>query len=164
MAVAPQVPAELTLTTIGGSSATAAQWVTTFHLALVAIDPYTNESSWLLETAARILTTFRGADCRTGWLVTADADDARAFLGPWADELLTFVDPDRIAVKALGLERLPALVHVRQDLAVVGVAEGWHPAEWEAVTDNLGRIMSWSRPVLPAAGDPTPFAGSPALG
>ena len=101
------------------------------------------------------------ADCRVGWLVAADADDARAFLGPWADRFLTLIDPDRAVIKGLGLERLPALVHIRQDLAVVGAAEGWHPPEWQAITDNLGKVMSWSRPLIPVAGDPSPFEGSP---
>ena len=29
------------------------------------------------------------------WVVTASAEEAKQFLGPWADELLTFADPDR---------------------------------------------------------------------
>ncbi len=164
MTPASEAPADLELTELGGEVRPLDDWVTTFHLALVVIDPYTDESAWLLETAGRILTTFRGADCRVGWLVTADADDARTFLGPWAEALLTLVDPDRRVVKSLGLERLPALVHIRQDRAVVGVAEGWDPRKWQEVTDNLSRLMSWSRPVLPAPGDPGPFTGSPAQG
>ncbi len=95
---------------------------------------------------------------------TLDADDARTFLGPWADQVLTLVDPDRQVVKGLGLERLPALVHIRQDLTVVGAAEGWDPDEWRAVTDHLARMMSWSRPMLPEPDDPGPFEGSPAQG
>ena len=102
-----------------------------------------------------------GADCRVGWLVTADADDARAFLGPLADRRLTLIDPDRAVVKGLGLERLPALVHIRQDLAVVGAAEGWHPPEWESITENLGKIHELEPPVMPLPGDPSPFEGSP---
>jgi hypothetical protein len=154
-------PADLTVTALGGEPRTLEEWVTTFHLVMVAIDPYTDQSAWILDTAARILDDFVESDCRVGWLVAADAEDARTFLGPWADRFLTLIDPDRSVVKGLGLERLPALVHVRQDLAVVGVAEGWHPSEWRSITDNLGRIMSWSRPVLPVPGDPTPFEGSP---
>ncbi|NCY17386.1 MAG: hypothetical protein EBX39_11590, partial [Actinobacteria bacterium] len=34
-----------------------------------ALDPFTLESSWILETAGRILTAFHGADCRVAWLV-----------------------------------------------------------------------------------------------
>lgn len=160
---ATTAPANTELRALGDEPRPLEQWVTTFHLVVVVIDPYTDQSAWLLDTAGRVLETFRGADCRVGWLVTAAEEDARSFLGPWAESLLTLVDPDRRLVKDLGLERLPALVHIRQDLAVVGVAEGWHPDEWEAVTDNLGRLMSWSQPVLPALGDPSPFEGSPAL-
>lgn len=165
-AVTPAIdaPAELELTAVGGEPRTLREWVTTFHLVMVVIDPYTDESSWLLGTAGRILSTFSEADCRVGWLVTADEADARTFLGPWGTQLLTLLDPDRRVVKSLELERLPALVHLRQDLAVVGTAEGWDPKAWQAVTDNLARLMSWTRPVLPDASDPSPFRGSPALG
>ena len=40
-------------------------------------------------------------------VVTGTAGESRQFLGPWANTLLTFADPDRIAVKSFGLERLP---------------------------------------------------------
>jgi hypothetical protein len=161
MPVVTTAPADLSVTALGGEPRTLEEWVTTFHLVLVVIDPYTDQSAWILETASRILDNFREADCRVGWLVGADADDARAFLGPFADRTLTLVDPDRALIRGLGLERLPALVHILQDLAVAGAAEGWHPAEWQSITENLGRIMSWSRPVIPALGDPSPFEGSP---
>lgn len=135
-----------------------------FHLVVVAIDPYTYESSWILETAGRILEEFVGADCRVAWLVTAGEDDARAFLGPWADRILTFCDPDRSVVSALGIERIPALVHIGNDLSVIGRAEDWDPTAWKAITDNLGRMMSWSRPNYPKPGDPVAFEGSAAVG
>ena len=34
----------------------------------------------------------------------------------------------------------------------------------DTVAENLARRMSWSKPVIPAQGDPAPYAGSPALG
>ena len=92
---------------------------------------------------------FEQADCRVAWLVAATPDEARMFLGPWADEILTFVDPDRIAIKGFGLERLPAIVHLGMAGRVVGAAEGWHPAEWRAVVDQLAKILSWRRPASP---------------
>ncbi len=58
------------------------EWLTTFHLASVVLDPYTNESSWVLKSAVRILEEFRGSHARVNFIVTADDDDARAFLGP----------------------------------------------------------------------------------
>lgn len=160
---ATTVPADADLGALGGESYSLREWVTTFHLVVVVIDPYTDESSWLLTTAGRILDIFRGADCRVGWLVTAEEGDARQFLGPWAEQFLTLLDPNRSLVKSIGLERLPALVHIRQDLSVAGVAEGWQPRQWQTVTDHLGDVMSWSKPRLPSPGDPSPFQGSPAL-
>src|SRR3954462_9332457 len=160
-AVASNPSADLTLTPLTGARRTVAQLLTTFHLCFVALDPFTNESAWILPTAARILTVFREADVRISWLVTGTAEEARMFLGPWAREILTFADPDRAAVKAFGLERLPALVHLGMDGQVKGSAEGWHPAEWRTVTEKLARITGWLAPSIPGPNDPGPFDGSP---
>lgn len=159
------VPADVPLTSLqGGDTRPIEEWTTTFQLALVALDPYTQESAWLLPTAGRILRTFAEADCRTAFLLTCDEADARQFLGPWVEELMVYVDPDRAAVTGLGLERLPAFVHVDQANAVVGKAEGWAPAEWREVATELARVMSWRRPTIPEPSDPLPFDGSPAAG
>ncbi|MGV3760319.1 MAG: hypothetical protein ACO1PW_12400 [Actinomycetota bacterium] len=162
--MATNPPADLTLAPINGEARSIEEWLTTFQIAAVVLDPFTNESAWLLETAGRILTHFRGADCRVCFVVTGTADEARQFLGPWADKVLTFADPDRAAVKALGLNELPAFVQIRQDLTVAGVAEGWDPMEWRTVAGALAKNMSWSAPLIPADGDPTPYAGSAAAG
>ena len=128
----------------------------------VVLDPYTHESAWLLETAGRILTNFREADCRVAWLVGGTADEARRRSSVrWADDLLTFADPDR-AARRRGLgppDALPALVHIRQDLAVVGVAEGWDPPEWRTSPSTSAASMSWSHPSSPRPAIP---ARSPA--
>ncbi|UDY37350.1 hypothetical protein [Dermatobacter hominis] len=157
------VPADLVLHPIGGEERTMEELTSLFHLVLVAIDPYEYESSWILPTAGRILTEFEGADCRVAWLVTAPEDDAKAFLGPWADRILTFCDPDREAIKALEITEIPSLVHIETDMTIVGRAAGWDPAEWKPITDNLAKMMSWSRAVYPRPGDPAPFRGSAAL-
>jgi hypothetical protein len=162
--VATDPPGDLRLTALGGEPRTLDGWLTTFHLVVAILDPYTYESAWLLETAGRILEEFRGADCRIAFVVAAEPDAAREFLGPWADQVLTFADPDRDLVKALGLNELPAFVHLRQDRSVAGAAEGWDPPEWKQVASQLAKEMSWSRPQIPAPGDPAPYAGSPALG
>ncbi len=141
-----------------------ADQVTMFHLVLVVLDPYTYESSWILETAGRILDEFYEADCRTAWIITADEKDASAFLGPWRERMLTFCDPERKVVAGLDLSEIPALVHIGTDLSVVGKAEGWNPSEWKPITDNLATMMSWSRPLFPKPGDPVAFAGSAASG
>jgi hypothetical protein len=162
--VATDPPADLTLTPINGEARTIEGWLTTFQLAVVVLDPFTNESSWLLETAGRVLTHFTGADCRVAFLVTGTADEARQFLGPWADKLLTFADPDRAAVKALGLNELPAFLQIRGDRHVAAVAEGWDPLAWRDVANALAKNMCWSAPLIPADGDPSPYAGSAAAG
>jgi hypothetical protein len=160
-----EAPAELVLTPLQGDGRTLREWVTNFHLLTVVLDPYTNESSWILPTAQRIMAVYSESDCRMSWLVTGtDTDGAKAFLGPLAEQWLTFVDPDRTAVKALGLEQLPALVHIGTDLRVQGVAEGWEPSGWRAITANLTKVMSWGKVLVPDRGDPAPFAGTPALG
>ncbi len=164
MAIETTVPGDVELAALSGEERTLDEWLTTFHLVLAVVDPYTKESAWLLGTMGRVLETFRGADCRVAWLVTAGAEDAGRFLGPWSRQVLTLVDKERAVVKALGLDELPALVHISQDLTVMGVAQGWQPAEWQEVTDRLGTIMRWSRPVFPAPGDPGAFRGSPATG
>jgi hypothetical protein len=155
---------DVSLNPLQGDARPLESWVTMFHLALVVLDPFTHESSWLIETAGRVMRSFTGADCRVAWLVTANEDQTAEFMGPWADEMLTFADPDREMVKALGLESLPAFVHLDLDLNVIGAAEGWNPDEWRDVATGLATAMSWTRPAIPGPGDPTPYAGTPALG
>ena len=91
------------------------EWLTTFHLASVVLDPYTNESSWILKTAARILEGLRGSDARVNFVVTADSDDAKAFLGPLRRRVPRVLRPRPHPVRALGLSRLPAFVFIRVD-------------------------------------------------
>lgn len=125
------------------------------------MDPYSRYSRILLPTADRVLANFDEADVRTAWLVVGSALDARRFLSETTTRL-TFIDEDRTVVGTLGLERLPSLVHIGISGEMENVAMGWNPTEWEDVTDNLARLMSWSGPTLPGPHDPAPFAGSPA--
>jgi hypothetical protein len=160
--VAKDPPQDLVLTPLLGKARTVSEWLTMFHLLVIVLDPYTEESSWILGPATRIIKTFEQADCRVAIVIASDDRDARQFLGPLATETLTFVDPEREVIKALGLERLPAIVHIDLSGTVVGAAEGWNPAEWRTVCNRLAKVMAWSAPSLPAERDPGPFAGSPA--
>jgi hypothetical protein len=162
--MATDPPADLPLTTVSGDTRPLSEWVDNFHLALVVVDPYTYESAWLLEEAARILSSFSAADVRVGWVVTAGAADARAFLGPWADSLFTLIDPDREFVKALSLEQLPAFVYLNMGLVVQASAEGWKPSAWKLALTELATTLAWSVPNIPGPGAPGPFDGSAALG
>ncbi len=157
----PDAPAELALTSLTGGARPLPQWLTTFHLVLAMLDPYTAESAVLLPTVGRILRVYAGADCRVGLLVTCSETEAPQFLGPYAEEFLTFADPERTVAAGLGVDTLPALVHIRQDLSIAAAAEGWDPAAWRRLTHELSRVMGWSRPTIPGPHDPAPFPGTP---
>lgn len=161
--VAKDPPADLALKPLGRGSRPLSEWLTTFHLATVALDPYTNESSWILPTAVRILEALRGSDARVNLLVTAPEDDAKAYLGPLTTQFLVFVDDDRSVVKALGFEQLPAFLFLRVDGTVPIAAEGWVPAQWRAVAETIAETAAWEAPDIPIVGDPGPFHGTPAL-
>ena len=153
---------DLLLTPINGAAKPLTAWLTTFHLAFVAVDPYTDESRRILPTAARILDVFQQADTRVAWVCTGDAAVSRGFLGRYGEGTLTFVDADRSVVKGFGLERVPAFVHVAMDGTIAGAAEGWDPPAWHAVAQELARMTKWKAPVIPSEGDPLPFEGAPA--
>ena len=162
--MATKLPNDLSLKPLDGDARDLEEWLTTFHLASVVLDPYTNESSWILKTAVRILEELRGSHARVTLIVTAGDDDARRFLGPLADQFLVFCDPDRTLVKALGLSQLPAFTFIRVDGEVIATAEGWNPADWREVADAVTATTKWRSPMIPAPGDPGPFAGSAAAG
>ena len=161
--MASNPPPDLVLAPLRGQARTLREWLTTFHLSFVALDPFTDEGAWILPTAVRILSTFQEADVRVALLLPATPDECRTFLGPWADELLVFSDNDRTAIKGFGIERLPAFLHIAMDGTVANAAEGWNPIEWRRVADHLARVTAWSAPVIPAGKDPAPFAGTAAL-
>ena len=95
-------------------------------------------------------------------MVTCGADDARLFLGPYAQEILTFADPDRRVPAALGLDRLPAFAFVLPNGSVAAAAQGWNPVEWRAVATTVSEFTEWQRPVIGDGQDPAAFAGTPA--
>jgi hypothetical protein len=160
-AVATNPAPDLALVPVSGKPRTVRELLTTFHLLLVAVDPANVRSRWIVPTAARVLFEYEQADCRVAWLVAGDATDARKLLGRWATEITTFVDPELAAIKGFGLQTLPAIVHVSQTMEVVNAIEGWDPPAWRELTKELSRRMSWSRPHIPAPGDPGPFDGAP---
>lgn len=153
------------LQAVGDEPRHLSELLTTFPLAAVIVDPFTHESSWLLDTARRILTVFREADVRVAFVVAGtDSDGASRFLGPLTDEILTLADPDRSLARSMELAILPAFVAIRQDGSVIGSAEGWDPLAWREAATSLADMTRWSRPEIPAAGDPAPYAGTAALG
>ena len=161
--MASNPPLDLTLHPLQGKPRALREMLTTFHLAFVALDPFTNEAAWILPTALRVLSTFEQADVRVAFVVAGTPEECRLFLGPYAREVLVFADPDRALIKGFGLERLPAFVHVAMDGTIVNAAQGWHPREWRAVSDELARYTSWRAPQIPTEKDPGPFEGTPAV-
>lgn len=139
----PQTP----LQTIGGDVRSIDDWTTTFHLCLIVL-PDQMEARSFLPVADRIFKVFGDADCHTALVIPSTAAIAERILGKDASRTLTFVDPDRVLVDALGLESLPAIVHVCQDTSVGSAAEGWDPVAWQRVTDELAKAMAWSAPEL----------------
>ena len=162
--MATDPPADLTLSPINGEPGTIADWVTTFQLAAVILDPFTNESAWLIETAGRLLTHFREADCRVAFIVTGTADEARSFLGPWADKVLTFADPGRATVKGARAQRAPRLRAGPRRSPRRGRRRGLGPGGVAPGGAVAGRQHELVGPARPRAGDPSPYAGSAAAG
>ena len=130
------------------------EWLTTFHLASVILDPYTNESSWILRTATRILEPFRGSDARINLIVTSRTERCQGLPRPARRQFLVFCDPDRAVVKAIGLSELPAFAFIRVDGVVAACAQGWNPHEWGAVADAIAETTWWSSITVPGAERP----------
>ena len=153
----------LKLTSLKGVTRTLDDWSTMFHLTLVILPARPEASAWL-PVARRIFRTFRDADCRTAYCVPGPPEVARRVLADAADEALVFVDPDRTLIESLGLERLPAFVHLRQDTTLVSAAQGWSPTEWQRVADEIAKHEHWTSPIVSGRGDPAPTPGWPAVG
>lgn len=148
----------LPVTTIKGRTRPLDDWLTIFHLCLVAL-PGRPEAAAYVPLGLRALRVFKGADSKTAFLITGNEHAARRVLGKAADEYVVFLDPDRELVQSLGVSHLPAFVHLRADTTLVNAAEGWDPPAWDAVAEGLGEAMKWTRPVYPMPGDPGPFPG-----
>ena len=160
--MATDPPPNLVLTPANGRGRPVTAWISMFHLVFVAVNPWNERSRWIIDTTGRIFETYDEADCRVAWLVAGgDAADAHRFLGHWADDVLTFLDPDLEAVRAFGLGSLPAVVHLGMDGSIVNAVEGWDPAGWRKLTDDLSRVLSWTKPPIPWPTDPEPFQGAP---
>ena len=102
MATAP--PLDIELTDLAGDSYALADRLTTFPMAVVVVDPYTYESSWILDTARRIFAEYAAADVRVCFCVTADTEGAASFLGPVADEIYFAAMGTLLRLKPLPVE------------------------------------------------------------
>lgn len=148
----------LKLTSTKGITRTLDDWSTIFHLCLVIL-PARQESTAWVPVARHIFRTFGDADCHTAFCVTGGEDVARRIAGDAEREAIVFVDPEGALVESLGLERLPAFVHLRQDTTLVAAAEGWDPREWQRVARAVGKALAWTVPEVAQPGFPPPSPG-----
>lgn len=143
----------LTLTTTRGVARTLDDWTTMFQLCLVVL-PARAEATAYLPVARRIFATFGDSDCNCAFVVTGEAEIARRMLGTAEATQLVFADADGALVASLGLERLPALVHLRQDTTLGASAEGWDPVAWQRAVRQIAKVMAWTAPEVAGPGDP----------
>lgn len=148
----------LALANLAGRSRSLDDWATVFGLAIVLLPPRP-EASAFRPVVERIFATFGDADVRTVICIPGPASMARKILGDLADRYLVWCDPDHALARSLGLERLPAFAHLRQDTTLVGAAQGWSPTEWQKIADQIAQSQHWTTPVLAGAGGPPPSPG-----
>ncbi|MBK5288295.1 MAG: hypothetical protein JJE46_07495 [Acidimicrobiia bacterium] len=142
----------LDLSTATGVTRTLDDWTTMFHLCLVILPDRPEASEWI-PVARRIFGVLGDSDARTAFVIPSTPAIAERILGDDAGTDMVFVDPDRSFVTSLGLEHLPAFVHIRQDTSVGTSAEGWDPAAWQKVARDIAKAMAWTVPdVAPPGG------------
>jgi hypothetical protein len=158
--VATNPDPNLELTTSRGVTRTLDDWSTMFQLCFVVL-PARAEAAAFIPVAEKIFATFGDSDATCAYLVTGPAEVARRLLGQAERDEITFIDPDHALVTSLGLTRLPAFVHLRQDTSVVAAAEGWDPTEWHQVAREVAKILGWSTPGLTGRNLPPRSEGWP---
>jgi hypothetical protein len=158
--VAKNPDPQIKLTTSKGVTRTLDDWATMFHLCLVIL-PARTEAASFVPIAKRIFATFGDADCTAAYVVTGPESVAERLLGSQELDEVVFVDPDLELVHGLGLERLPAFVHLRQDTSVLVATEGWNPAEWQRTAREIAKSLAWTMPEVSGPGDPPRFEGWP---
>jgi len=150
----------LELTSLKGVTRTLDDWLTMFHLCAVLLPDRPEAAQWV-PVVRRIFAVLGDADCHTAVWVAGNDHIARRILGSAADDFLVFVDPDRALAKSLGLEYLPAFVHLRHDTTLGAATEGWDARAWQRVADEIAKAMAWSTPQLVDEPGPPPTPGWP---
>jgi hypothetical protein len=149
---------QLSITSYKGVTRTLDDWATVFNLAIVVL-PDRPEGSRFIPIIDRIFATFGDSDVRTIVCVPTTAAITKRIIGDAVDRWLVWCDTERAFVGGLGLERLPAFVHLRQDTTLVNAAQGWSPTEWQRVADEIAKHEHWTTPIVAGRGDPPPSPG-----
>jgi hypothetical protein len=152
----------LPLTSLAGTTRTLDDWTTMFHMVLVVLPDRPEGSQWV-PIGERIFATFGDSDAKVAFLVPGPAPMANRLLEHGSGKYSVYLDPDRELIASLGLERLPALVHLRQNSTLANVAEGWDAQEWQKVARAIATAMAWTTPSVARPGDPPATPGWPAL-
>ena len=152
----------LPLTSLAGTTRTLDDWTTMFHMVLVVLPDRPEGAQWV-PIGERIFATFGDSDAKVAFLVPGPAPMANRLLEQGSGKYSVYLDPDRALIASLGLERLPALVHLRQNSTLANVAEGWDAPEWQKVARAIAKAMAWTTPSVARPGDPPATPGWPAL-
>jgi len=146
-----------------GQMRTVDELTTLFDLCLVVVDGLRPRQLHHIEPVVeRIDRTLGDADCTFGVLVVGvDPAGAIDLLGPLAERVAVFADPDGTASAALGVTGGPALVWIDTQPAVRAVVPGWDGNQWKPVLTQLAERLAWTRPLVPAPGDPHPIGAQP---
>lgn len=156
-AVAKNPDPTLSLSTTAGMTRSIDDWTTMFHLCLVILPDRPEAARWI-PIAQRIFDVLGDSDARTAYVIPSSAPIAERILGDEYEKAMVFLDPDRTLIASLGLEHLPAFVHIRQDTSVGAAAEGWNIAEWQKVAKEIAGAMAWSVPDVAPPGSTVPAA------
>jgi hypothetical protein len=154
---------QISITSYAGVTRTLDDWATVFNLALIVL-PDDPDGASFIPVIDRIFATFGDSDVRTIVCVPSTAAITKRILGDRLEKWLVWCDADKVLVSSLGLERLPAFVHLRQDTSLVSAAQGWSPTEWQRVADEIAKHEHWTSPIVSGRGDPAPTPGWPAVG
>jgi hypothetical protein len=154
-AVAKNPDPTLALSTAAGVTRSLDDWTTMFHLCLVIL-PDRPEAARFIPIARRIFDVLGDSDARTAFVVPSTAAIAERILGDEHERAMVFLDPDRTLINGLGLEHLPAFVHIRQDTSVGAATEGWNAGEWQKVAKQIAAAMAWSVPDVAPPGSTIP--------
>ena len=150
----------LPITSYAGVTRTLDDWATVFNLAVIVL-PDRPEGAAFVPVVERLFATLGDSDVRTIVCVPSTKTIAKRILGDAVDRWLVWLDPDRAFVESLGLERMPAILMLRQDTSLVTAAQGWSPTEWQRVANEIARHEHWTTPLVAGRGDPAPTPGWP---
>ena len=127
LAVATDPPADLLLAPIDGEPTTIADWLTTFQLAAVVLDPFTNESAWILDTAGRVLHPLPRGRLPGGLHRDRNGRRGAPVPRPVGRQGAHLRRPRPRRGARPGAQRAPAFVHIRGDLHGGGRRRGMGP-------------------------------------